>query len=184
MEDSFVASLKSARSYGLDEFLEIIGELSQQSTKKGALDRQIKELITLGIALSKDCSRCIKIHTRAAVQLKATPAEIEQVRRTHLFLEASPKNSDLWKSWKTAWLQFVLGKSDLKHHEVELIALGIALRRQSGKHIKLHVRNALEYGASKQQVFEVMPIVLLMDGAPALSQIPKLIQALEMEIQK
>ncbi len=72
MEEDFIESLKSARSYGLGEFLEIIGELSQQSTKKGALD----------------------------------------------------------------------------------------------------------HGASRQQVFEVMPLALLMDGAPALSQIPRLVKAL------
>ena len=51
---SFMDSLKKARTYGLGEFLEIIGELSQESTKKGVIDRKHKELITLGIALAKD----------------------------------------------------------------------------------------------------------------------------------
>jgi AhpD family alkylhydroperoxidase len=182
MEDSFLASLKSAKTYGLGEFLEIIGELSQESTKKGSVDRQTKELITFGIALAKGCKRCIKIHRKAAEKLKASPAEIEQIKRTYLFLKATPgpgDDEDLWESWEQSWLHFVLGKSDLKHYEVELVALGIGLVKQSGRHIKLHTANALKFGATRQQVFEVMPIALLMDGAPALSQIPKLVKALE-----
>ena len=180
MADAFLTSLKSAKHYGLGEFLEIIGELSQESTKKGNVDRLTKELITFGIALAKGCKRCIKIHKKAARQLKATPAEIEQVKRTWLFLKASPGNDEeLWDSWQQSWLLFVLGKSELKHYEIELIALGIALIKQSSPHIKLHTANALEYGATKQQVFEVMPLALLMDGAPALSQIPRLVKAID-----
>lgn len=37
MDDPFLQSLQSARTYGIGECLEIIGELSQESTKKGAL---------------------------------------------------------------------------------------------------------------------------------------------------
>lgn len=133
----------------------------------------------MGIALSKNCNRCIKIHTKAAQQLNATAAEIEQVRRIHLFLTASPSQNPLWGSWLDAWRHFAAGKRELPHYEIELIALGIALVNQSGKHIKLHASAALKYGATKQQVFEAMPIALLMDGAPALSQIPKLIDAME-----
>ena len=182
MEDSFLDSLKSARSYGLGEFLEIIGELSQESTKKGAIERQTKELVTYGIALAKGCRRCIKIHEKEARRLGAGESLLEQVKRIHLFLNASPgDDKELWRSWKQSWLAFVLASHAMKHAEIELIALGIGLVRQSGRHIKLHTRGALEYGASKRQVFEVMPLALLMDGAPALSQIPRLVKALDRE---
>lgn len=180
MEDTFLKSLKSAKSYGLGEFLEIIGELSQESTKKGAISRQTKELITYAIALSKHCKRCIEIHEKAARQLGADDRELEQVKLVYLFIKASPEDDkDLWRSWKQSWLSFVLGRHALNHHDIELIALGIAIVRQSDRHIKLHARGALEYGASRQQVFEVMPLALLMDGAPALSQIPRLVKVLE-----
>ncbi len=180
MEEEFIASLQRARSYGLGEFLEIIGELSQESTKKGAIERRDKELITYGIALDKRCRRCIEIHEKEARRLGAGEAELEQVRRIHLFLQADPGDDKrLWRSWKESWLAFVLASHALKHQEIELIALGIALVRQSGRHIRLHCRGALDYGASRQQVFEVMPLALLMDGAPALSQIPRLVKALE-----
>ncbi|HHJ20844.1 MAG TPA: alkylhydroperoxidase [Gammaproteobacteria bacterium] len=180
-EDTFADSLKQAKTYGIGEFLELIGELSQESTKKGALSRKEKELITLGIALAKHCNRCIKIHTRASEALGVTEEEIRQVRKIYLFLKASPGNDDklLWKSWKDSWQQFVLSKGPLESHERELIALGIALVKQSAEHIKLHTRCAGKYSATPQQIFEVMPIALLMDGAPALSQIPRLMKALE-----
>ena len=67
-QDNFIASLTKARTYGLDEFLEIIGEIAQQSSRKGALERKEKELVTLGMALTKDCSRCIGIHTKSAAR--------------------------------------------------------------------------------------------------------------------
>ena len=180
MEDSFLESLKSAKSYGLGEFLEIIGELSQESTKKGAIERKTKELITYGIALSKQCKRCIGIHEKEARRLGACESELEHVKRIYLFTRASPDDDkELWRSWKQSWLAFVLASHALKHAEIELVALGIALVRQSHRHIKLHTRGALDYGATRQQVFEVMPLALLMDGAPALSQIPRLVKALD-----
>lgn len=170
----YLESLKSAKSYGLGEFLEIIGELSQESTKKGSLGRLTKELITYGIALEKQCERCIGIHQKAARKLGASDAELEQVRRTYLFMRACPNDSKaLWKSWKASWRIFVLGRSALKHHELELIAAGISLVRQSKRHIELHSDNALEFGATKQQVFEVMPL--------ALSQIPVLVNAIDID---
>ena len=60
-----------------------------------------------------------------------------------------------------------------------LFGLGIALVRQEEEQINLHVKGALECGAGVEAVYEVMPIALLMDGAPALSQIPYLVKAVE-----
>ena len=129
--ESFSDSLKTAREYGLGEFLEIIGELSQESTKKGALDRQTKELITLGIALAKQCGRCIKIHTSEAKRLDADKKEIAQVKRIALYHSATPDVSgDMWKCWKNAWCEFAMSKGPIAHEVRELIGLGIALVRQ------------------------------------------------------
>ncbi|MGF1642198.1 MAG: carboxymuconolactone decarboxylase family protein [Thiotrichales bacterium] len=177
--DNFLVSLKKARSYGLHEFLEIVGELSQESTKKGLIGRKCKELITLGIALQKQCNRCIKIHHAESVKLGATAEEISLVNRIVLFLKASPGPGELWSHWEDSWREFALARAALEHHHRELIALGIALVRQQPEHISLHASAALGFGATPEQVFEVMPIALLMDGAPALSQIPHLVQALE-----
>ncbi len=177
---SFLQSVRKARSYGIGEFLEIIGELSQESTKKGRLGRKTKELITFGIALGKQCERCICIHADDARKLGATRDELEQVRKIALFLRSTPHEDEhLWKTWKNAWKQFVLGKGALATHERELVALGISIIMQHRKHIKLHVRQALKFGRNGAEIIEVLPIALLMDGAPALSQIPHLIKAIE-----
>jgi len=179
-QDTFVASLTKARTYGLDEFLEIIGEIAQQSSRKGALERKEKELVTLGMALTKNCNRCIGIHSKSAADLGASAQEITQVQKIALFLNASPAGSSpLWKSWQDSWRDFVMIHGPIDHFTRELIALGIALIRQNREHIFLHTQAALGHGASNNQVFEVLPLALLMDGAPALSQIPHLMEALE-----
>ncbi|WP_457676610.1 carboxymuconolactone decarboxylase family protein [Thiolapillus sp.] len=177
---SFVQALGKARGYGIGEFLEIIGELSQESTRKGKLGRKTKELVTFGIALHKQCERCICIHADDAKRVGASEAELEQVRRIALFMRSTPgKDEHLWKSWKQSWKQFVLARGAIKHRHRELVALGISIVMQHKKHIRLHVRSALGLGHEPAAIVEVMPIALLMDGAPALSQIPSLMKALE-----
>lgn len=177
---SFLESVKKARNYGIGEFLEIIGELSQESTKKGLLGRKTKELVTFGIALHKQCERCICIHADDAKRQGASEDELEQVRRIALFMRSTPgKDEHLWKSWKRSWQQFALTKGAIKPRHRELIALGISIIMQHRKHIRLHVRAARSLGHESGAVVEVMPIALLMDGAPALSQIPSLVKALE-----
>lgn len=176
---SFMDSMNKAKSYGLNEFIEIMGELSQESTKKGHIERKCKELIILGLALSKDCHRCIDIHRTEAKRLGATDEELSQVKKIVLYLNASPNESDeLWDSWEDAWRVFVMAKGPVVSAQRELIALGVALVNQRENLIGMHVRSALSHGVSVEQVFEVMPIALLMDGAPALSQIPYLVEAL------
>ena len=178
--DGFTDAILKARTYGLEEFLEIIGEMSQQSSRKGALERKDKELIALGMALAKDCQRCINIHTSTAQKLGASPQEITQVQKIALFYNASPTGDGaMWKAWEDSWHDFVIVHGPVEHYLRELIALGIALIRQDKNHIALHGAAALEHGASRDQVFEVMPLALLMDGAPAVSQIPHLVALLE-----
>jgi AhpD family alkylhydroperoxidase len=177
--EDFTAALKKAQTYGLGEFLELIGELSQVSTRKGALDRQNKELVALGIALAKCCERCVQIHSKIARDLGATKKDISEVRKVVLFMNASPEQGkELWKSWKESWTEFSRSKHLEKTRRRELIALGIALVRQSEKHINFHATNALQGGSPAEAILEVMPIVLLMDGAPAVSQIPRLLKAI------
>jgi AhpD family alkylhydroperoxidase len=182
LEPSFMDSLKKARTYGLGEFLEIIGELSQESTKKGLLDRKHKELITLGIALAKGCHRCIDIHTDAAIRLGATETEMLQVRKVALYTQASPEHrqAELWQAWADSWREFSLSKGCIDRRCRELVGLGIAIVKQEARLIEMHTHAAMEYGATPEEIFEVMPIALLMDGAPALSQIPQLVHALDL----
>jgi AhpD family alkylhydroperoxidase len=175
--ESFSSFIKKAQNYGMAEFLEIMGELAQESTKKGRLSRVTKELITLGIALHKQCNRCIQIHTTDARKLGAKKKDITQVQKIALFMKATPEKEELWEAWRDSWIEFSLSKGKLEHHERELIALAIGLVMRNEKQITLHAKEALKSHASPEEVFEVVPIALLMDGAPVLSQIPTVVKA-------
>lgn len=179
---SFATAMKKVAGYGLAEFLEIVSELSQESTKKGALDRRIKELISLGLALSKRCHRCIDIHGREALRIGASDGEVEQVRRIVLYMNAAPDTGDaMWASWAESWRDYARHRGPLADYERELVALAVAIQRQQGSQLDLHARAAMAAGASPEQVTEVLPITLLMDGAPALSQIPRVMAVIEAE---
>jgi AhpD family alkylhydroperoxidase len=104
-----------------------------------------------------------------------------QVRRVALYIQASPEHhdTDLWKAWMDSWREFSISKGCIDRRCRELVGLGIALVQQDAHLIDMHVKAAREFGASPEEIFEVMPIALLMDGAPALSQIPHLVKALE-----
>ncbi|OOZ39299.1 alkylhydroperoxidase [Solemya pervernicosa gill symbiont] len=175
------AAMTKARQYGIGEYLELLGELSQESQRKGKLERKTKELITLGIALAKGCNRCITIHTQAAKQLGAKNKELREVNKVLLFLNASPadKNEDLWREWKDSWAVFSASKGAINRKHRELIGLGIGIVRQQKRHIELHTKAAYKIGVTPEAIFEVMPIALLMDGAPALSQIPHLVNQID-----
>ncbi|MGM0594800.1 MAG: carboxymuconolactone decarboxylase family protein [Pseudomonadota bacterium] len=174
------AAFKRAREYGIGEYLELLGELSQESTKKGLLERKTKELITLGIALGKGCERCIDIHTRAARQLGAGADELREVSKILLFMNASPDATriDLWGEWKDSWIAFASATGPMQRRHRELVALGIGIVRQQPHHIELHTLESNRLGASQREIFEVVPIALLMDGAPVLSQIPHVLEHL------
>lgn len=178
---SFAESLTKARHYGLGEYLEIVGELSQESTKKGNLDRKSKELITLGIAIFKQCHRCIDIHKKEAVRLGATEHELSQVRKIVLYLSLSPgEQGELQETLDDAWKGFSVSRGPVKHCMRELLALGIALVKQQPNDIRLHVNSAIRHGGSADEIIEVLPIALLMDGAPVLSQIPVLMEEINL----
>lgn len=169
-----------AGEYGLQEFLEIMGELSQESIKKGRLTRLQKELITLGVALYKDCHRCIDLHCHAAKKLHATEREISWIKKVILFMHAAPHGeSELWHDWVESWSNYSYSKQPERQQLREMTALGIAIIKQHEKQIELHMTKALAAGVTIEEIFEVVPIVLLMDGAPTLSQIPRIVTCYE-----
>ena len=172
--------MKKASNYGMQDFLEIMGELSQESTKKGLLSRLEKELITLGLALFKNCRRCIFIHDDEASKLGAEDGHTGLVKNVTFFMNSSPHgNSYMWKDWVNNWKSFSYSKDAERQRLREMIALAIAIVMQHDKQIELHLTGALDAGVSIEQVFEVVPIVMLMDGAPTLSQIPRLVSHYE-----
>ena len=179
-KENMAQFMKKASNYGLQEFLEIMGELSQVSTKKGLLTRQQKELITLGLALYKNCQRCITIHSKEASRLKATELQFGHVKKVMFFMNATPHgDSNLWHDWVVNWKDYSYSKVKERRQLREMLALAISIVMQHEKQIKLHLNAALDVGISIEQIFEIVPLVMLMDGAPTLSQIPKILQCYE-----
>lgn len=178
--DNTASFIQKASSYGLQEFLEIMGELSQESTKKGLLSRLQKELITLGLALYKDCQRCITIHGDEALRLKASDGELCLVKKVIFFMNASPQaGKGMWADWVDNWKQYSYSKVTERRQLREMIALAVSIVMQHEKQIELHLIAVLELGVTIEQVFEIVPLVMLMDGAPTLSQIPTLVSCYE-----
>ena len=172
--------MKKAGDYGLQEFLEIMGELSQESTKKGLLPRLEKELVTYALALYKNCQRCITIHGDEANRLGATDTQINIVKKVLFFMKAAPhSDSALWCDWVDNWKDYSYSRVNERRQLREMCALAIAIVMQHEKQIELHLSMALAVDISIEQVFEIVPLVLLMDGAPTLSQIPVLINGYE-----
>jgi AhpD family alkylhydroperoxidase len=172
--------IQKASDYGLQEFLEIMGELSQQSTKKGLLSRLQKELITLGLALYKNCQRFIDIHSKEAEKLEASNLELCHVKKVIFFMLAAPHGeSNLWDDWVINWKDYSYSKIDERRQLREMVALAVSIVMQHEKQIDLHLTAALDVGVSIEQIFEIVPLVMLMDGAPTLSQIPRLLRSYE-----
>ena len=56
----------------------------------GALDEKTKELIALGIAVSKECDGCIASHARGAARTGATEAEVAEALGVTIAMNGGP----------------------------------------------------------------------------------------------
>jgi AhpD family alkylhydroperoxidase len=61
----------------------------------------------------------------------------------------------------------------------ELITLSIGVTQCCAPCIRLHIQQALEAGATKEQILEAAAVAVLMGGGPAYTQIPIVINTLE-----
>jgi AhpD family alkylhydroperoxidase len=67
----------------------------------------------------------------------------------------------------------------LKKKEKELVALGIAVAQRCGPCINLHVQKCLEAGNSPAEILEAACVAVMMQGGPAYTHIPVVMDALE-----
>jgi len=67
--------------------------LANAAMEPGALDVKTKELITLGIAVSKGCDECIAYHTHGSLEAGATEEEILEVLGVALYMGGGPSLS-------------------------------------------------------------------------------------------
>ncbi|WP_393971631.1 carboxymuconolactone decarboxylase family protein [Oxyplasma meridianum] len=95
--------------------------------------------------------------------------------------EKMPKETSGFMEFNKA----VLTPGKLSMKEKELIAVSLAVATQCEWCIPYHVKNALESGATEEEILESSYIAALMKGAPALMQINIVLEAIkEFSIRK
>ena len=78
-----------------------------------------------------------------------------------------------------ALFQGVMKDGALKAKEKELVALGIAVAQHCEPCINLHVQKSLAAGNSAAEILEAACVAVMMQGGPAYTHIPVVIDALE-----
>jgi AhpD family alkylhydroperoxidase len=106
--------------------------------------------------------------------------------KTQLFLEkfkgdfekmqqAAP---DMVKGFGGMFLN-IMKDGALKKKEKELVALGIAVAQRCEPCINLHVQKCLDAGNTPAEVLEAACVAVMMQGGPAFTHIPVVMEALE-----
>jgi AhpD family alkylhydroperoxidase len=61
----------------------------------------------------------------------------------------------------------------------ELVAIGIAVAKQCEPCIRLHVKKCLDAGATREEILEATGVAVMMEGGPAYTHIPMVIESLD-----
>ena len=75
--------------------------------------------------------------------------------------------------------QAVMGEGALPVREKELIALGIGIALRCDSCIYAHVEKALKAGATREQVLDAAGVAVMMQGGPAYTYLPKVVEAID-----
>ncbi len=73
------------------------------------------------------------------------------------------------------------GALSLKHKELIAVALGVGLRCEPC--IYLHVKKCLAIGATKEEILDAVSVAVMMQGGPASTYLPVVLDALEANSQ-
>jgi AhpD family alkylhydroperoxidase len=73
----------------------------------------------------------------------------------------------------------VMKDGALSLREKELIALAVGLALRCDPCVNLHVQKSLEAGATREQIMETAAVVVMMQGGPAYTYLPKVVEVLE-----
>jgi AhpD family alkylhydroperoxidase len=75
--------------------------------------------------------------------------------------------------------QSVMKPGAMSVRDKELVALGIGLALRCEPCIYAHVQAALKAGATREQVIETAGVAVMMQGGPAYTYLPKVVEALD-----
>ena len=74
----------------IPETMSAFGSLSRAAQANGALDKKVKELIAVGIAVAGRCDACIAYHVRGALRAGASRQEIGEALAVAIQLGGGP----------------------------------------------------------------------------------------------
>lgn len=69
------------------------------------------------------------------------------------------------------------GALSLKHKELIALALGVAFRCEPC--INLHVKKCLDAGATREEIMDAASVAVVMQGGPAYTYLPAVVDAIE-----
>jgi AhpD family alkylhydroperoxidase len=95
-----------------------------------------------------------------------------------MMMELSKNQPETLRHFK-AFMGSTLKEGVLDTKTKELVALGTAITARCKYCIAIHVENALRVGATKEEIFEVATVAVLMGGGPAMTYIVEVRKALE-----
>jgi AhpD family alkylhydroperoxidase len=75
--------------------------------------------------------------------------------------------------------QSVMQQGEMSVREKELVALGIGLALRCDPCVYAHTQKAIQAGASRKQIIETAGVAVMMQGGPAYTYLPKLVEALD-----
>jgi AhpD family alkylhydroperoxidase len=84
--------------------------MATAATADGALDKKVKELVALGIAIATRCDGCIGFHTETLIRLGATKAEFEETLGMAIYMGGGPSLMYAAHAM-AAWEQFSAGEA-------------------------------------------------------------------------
>ena len=74
----------------IPDVLAAYAQLHGAAMRDGALDLKTKELIALGISITKECDGCVAAHARGAVRHGATRAEVAETAGVAVMMNGGP----------------------------------------------------------------------------------------------
>ena len=78
-----------------------------------------------------------------------------------------------------ALFQSVMKDGAVSLREKELVALGIGVALRCDPCVLAHVQKAKQAGASREQILETAAVAVMMQGGPAYTYLPKVVEALD-----
>lgn len=95
-----------------------------------------------------------------------------------MMMELSKHQPETLRHFK-AFMGSTLEEGVLDTKTKELVAVGTAITARCKYCIAIHVEKALKAGATKEEIFEITTVAVLMGGGPAMTYIVEVKKALE-----